>query len=107
MAWLVYIIALIGFIRSCTSSTQLIPVLVIFSVLLVIKLVSGSFIAGLLYWGFVVFVFFVLGFAGQIIGIVTFEGESPNLEEFGLLILSMIIVTWYGLKFLQTGKIGK
>lgn len=52
MSWVVYLIALIGFIRSCTSSDQLPPIIVVFFVLLIIKIFTGSFLAGLLYWGF-------------------------------------------------------
>ncbi|WP_271294787.1 hypothetical protein [Weissella confusa] len=107
MSWVVYLIALIGFIRSCTSSDQLPPIIVVFFVLLVIKIFTGSFLAGLLYWGFVIVTAFVSGIVGQIIGVMTLEGDALNVQMYGLLILSMIIVGWYGLKLMLTGKIGK
>lgn len=107
MPWVVYFIALIGFIRSCTSSDQLPPIIVVFFVLLIIKIFTGSFLAGLLYWGFVIVTAFVLGIVGQIIGVITLEGDALNVQTYGLLILSMIIVGWYGLKLMLTGKIGK
>lgn len=107
MSWVVYLIALIGFIRSCTSSDQLPPIIVVFFVLLIIKIFTGSFLAGLLYRGFVIVTAFVLGIVGQIIGVITLEGDALNVQMHGLLILSMIIVGWYGLKLMLTGKIGK
>lgn len=107
MSWLVYLIALIGFIRSCTSSDQLPPIIVVFFVLLIIKIFTGSFLAGLLYWGFVIVTAFVLAIVGQIIGVITLEGDALNVQTYGLLIVSMIIVGWYGLKLMLTGKIGK
>ncbi len=93
--------------KSNQSLSVLPPIIVVFFVLLIIKIFTGSFLAGLLYWGFVIVTAFVLVIVGQIIGVITLEGNALNVQMYGLLILSMIIVGWYGLKLMLTGKIGK